>query len=86
MDEIVRKLEGKSLSNFELHALLPGSRILNYGELAQYDSLDDAFGPDGSMIILYQSREQYGVRIHCTYPCSFSRCFFILQIFTLALI
>jgi len=50
-----------SLSGKEMIDLVGGrANIMNYRDLQKYDNIDDALGEYGALILLYESRDNYG--------------------------
>lgn len=61
IDDLVRHFEARALSGEDLHKLCEGkSHVLRYRELGQFSSLRDALGRHRAMIVLYETRENYG--------------------------
>ena len=61
MDHFVELCEGKSFSDKNLSYLCEGRvNVLEYGDLAHMDDIDQALGEHGAAIILYETRENYG--------------------------
>lgn len=56
----LKKLKAKSLSTKDLMKALPNTKIWAYGQLKKVNELDDLFGKDGSCILLYESKQDYG--------------------------
>ena len=61
MDRYVKFAEGKSFSRDDIKRLCENkARVIEYGELAKYRSIDSAIGPHGALVVLYETRESYG--------------------------
>jgi len=59
--ELVENSESISLSDEDIMKICEGKvNIHLYEDLAKFDSIDQALGPHGAMIILYQSKATYG--------------------------
>lgn len=51
----------KALSDKDIMRLLRGkANIMTYQELQKYNSLDDALGPHGALVLLYTTKNNYG--------------------------
>lgn len=50
-----------SLSNGDINKLLDGKcNIMSYDQLSKYDNIDSAMGKYGALILLYQTKQNYG--------------------------
>lgn len=57
----IKELEKKSLSSLDVMDLVDHrAKLLTYTELAEYDTLDQALGRHGALILLYLTSENYG--------------------------
>lgn len=56
----LKKAMAKSLSTKDLMKALPDTKIWSYGQLRGVNELDDLFGRDGTCILLYESKQDYG--------------------------
>jgi hypothetical protein len=57
----INELMKKALSNFEISDALGGKvNVITYQELAQYPTIEDALGPHGRMVLLYELKEGSG--------------------------
>lgn len=62
MSKDIIKLENKSLSNYQILRALPkGVKFMNYKDLVEKcQTLDDALGPLGCLVLLYVTHDNYG--------------------------
>ncbi len=61
MENIINKLEQKSLSNEDIMNFCNGKvNIVTYKELNNYNSLDEVLHPFDACILLYETKESYG--------------------------
>lgn len=61
MENYIRKLQGKSLSNQEILTLVKNkANLVSYTDLHKYNSLDQLLGQYGACIILYETKKNYG--------------------------
>lgn len=61
MDRLARAAVTAPLSNDDIIKITKGGcRILKYDDLARYASLDDVFGAQGAVCILYETEKNYG--------------------------
>lgn len=61
MDKLIARSESKSFSGKDLIRLCDGKvRILEYSQLADARSLNEVLGRKGAVIILYETRKNYG--------------------------
>jgi hypothetical protein len=59
--EVIERAEAISLSDDDIRRICENKvKILLYEDLAKFDTIDDALGEHGAMIILYQSKANYG--------------------------
>lgn len=59
-DELI-KLEGKSLSGEEVLKIVGNkANMLTYPELTKYENIDECLGQHGALVLLYETRENYG--------------------------
>ena len=55
LDVINMPMSGEDIKRF-----LPHTRVLTYPEFATMNSIDEAFGPDGTCVFLYETSHGYG--------------------------
>ncbi len=61
MSNIIKKAINKSFSSKDVLDLVDNkANLLTYPELLDYDSIDEAMGKHGALILLYETREHYG--------------------------
>ena len=61
MDKLIKDAEDVSLSTSDLVKITEGkSKIILYSDLDNYKSIDDVLGDDLAVIILYQTRYDFG--------------------------
>lgn len=61
MDAQIARWEGKSFSGDDIYRLCDKKvRVMKYRDLKDFDNLSDAMGRYGALIILYETRENYG--------------------------
>jgi hypothetical protein len=61
MDAQIKRWEGKSFSGEDVFRLCDGKvRVLKYKELARYRTLNEAMGPHRALVLLYETRDNYG--------------------------
>jgi hypothetical protein len=58
---ILKHYEKKALNGREMLQLVKGcANLLTYPQLVEYDNIDDALGPNGAIILLYETRKHFG--------------------------
>ena len=61
MEELVKYLNKKSLSNFDILKLTNNNtKIIVYPELKDYNTIDEVLEPYGSAVLLYLTNKNYG--------------------------
>lgn len=61
MDAAIRKWEGKSFSGEDIYRLCDRKvRVMKYRDLKEFPTLSAAMGRHGALILLYETRENYG--------------------------
>lgn len=61
MQKIAKNLEKKSLSDKDILNLVSGkANLLTYSELMKYDNIDDALGRHGALILLFETKQNFG--------------------------
>ena len=58
---MLKKLQAISLSNDKIYDLLNGTvNIMSYPELTAFEDLESALGDYGALVLLYESKKNYG--------------------------
>ncbi len=61
IDNLIKKAEKKSLTNEDIMKLCNGKvNIMTYENLTSYDNIDKCLEPYGALIMLYETRNNYG--------------------------
>ena len=61
LDKIIDNQESIDLSGNDIKTITnDGARVLSYHELVNYNSLDEVLGDNEAMILLYETRENFG--------------------------
>lgn len=61
MDKVIKKVESKSLSGDEVLKLCNNkANLLTYTQLLEFDDIDDAMGKHGALILLFETKPNYG--------------------------
>ena len=61
IDIEIAKAEDVDLTGGDIRRITDGkARILVYNDLRHFKSIDELLGPDGAVVILYQTRENFG--------------------------
>jgi hypothetical protein len=54
-----KELRAYSLSNFDIHKMIPTLKIMSYPDLLQYRSIDQVLDEKGRLMILYLTSDEY---------------------------
>jgi hypothetical protein len=54
-----KKLRAYSLSNFDIHKMIPTLKIVSYPDLLKYSHIDDALDEKGRLMILYLTQDKF---------------------------
>lgn len=61
MDNIIKEISSEAFSMTDLYNLCSGkTKILKYGQLKKFKTLDELLKPHDNVIILYETRKNYG--------------------------
>lgn len=61
MDKLIKKLEVDPFSNFDiLNICDQNTKVIRYSELKKYSNIDDVLKPFDNVVILYESKKNYG--------------------------
>ena len=61
LDKAIKALQKNSLSSEDVLEICKGkANLLTYPQLAEYTDLDDALGPHKALILLYETKKNYG--------------------------
>ena len=61
MDSIIESLEGRALSGTDMMRIMENqTKVLRYPEIYDFKNLDDLFKPFDNVILLYETKPNYG--------------------------
>jgi len=59
LDPANKAARAYSLSNFDIHKMIPSLKIISYPDLLKYKKIDDALDEKGRLLILYLTTDKY---------------------------